>query len=111
VDGDAPITADPVKLAQAVGAVVVALRRELVTSDRLSVEGRRTRGNGADAYEVLVGDAAAGAGATFDEWRGGVGLSLINARRILNAHGGAIFAPPDGSKASARIVLPIGTAK
>jgi signal transduction histidine kinase len=116
VEGLAPLTADPVKLAQALGAVVAALRRELVTSDRLTVLARRTGVNGSSSYEILIGDDAgvvmlaaepAGSGATFDEWRGGVGLSLINARRILNAHGGAVYAPAAGGKASARILLPI----
>lgn len=119
-EGEARITGDPVKLAQAIGAVIAALRRELVTSDRLVVRGRPAMRKGsADkagaAYEILVGDATAvgaleaeppGSGGTFDEWRGGVGLSLINARRILNAHGGTIHAPADGSKGGARITLP-----
>ncbi len=70
---------------------------------------------GTEAHELLVGDEETlGAldrepdegRAAFDEWRGGIGLSLINARRILNAHGGAIWAAPDGRKAGARIILP-----
>jgi len=116
VHGDAaPITGDPVKLAQACGAVIAAMRRELVTSDRLIVRARRAAGNGHSGHEVLIGDEAsvralesepAASGATFDEWRGGVGLSLMNARRILNLHGGGVYAPAEGGKASARIVLP-----
>src|SRR5947209_7021632 len=42
VDGPAPLSGDPVKLGQALGAIVAALRRELVTSDRLIVRARRT---------------------------------------------------------------------
>jgi K+-sensing histidine kinase KdpD len=115
VEGQAPLSADAAKLGQALGAVIAALRRELVASDRLIVRVRRTAGNGIANYEILVGDEASigalaaeppGSGATFDEWRGGVGLSLINARRILNAHGGSLHAPAAGSKASARILLP-----
>jgi|SRR5579872_4156506 len=112
--GHAPLTADPVKLAQALGAVIAALRRELVTSDRLIVRPRRAAADGR-GYEVLVGGEAGvaaleaeppGSGATFDEWRGGVGLSLINARRILNEHGGSVYAPAEDGKAGARILLP-----
>jgi K+-sensing histidine kinase KdpD len=108
--GAAPISGDPVKLAQAVGAVVAALRRELVTAD-LIVKTRR----GPGGYEIFVGDEAsiqaleaqpASADATFDEWRGGVGLSLLNARRILNAHGGAISSSGEGRKTDARIAIP-----
>ena len=68
------------------------------------------------AYDVLeIGDDSSIAAlesqppsdaTTFDEWRGGVGLSLINARRILSAHGGTIAGPAEGGKSAARIVLP-----
>lgn len=117
VDGAAPLTADAGKLGQALGAVIAALRRELVTSDRLIVRARTADANGrGGAYEVSIGDEAGvnalaaeqpGAeGSPFDEWRGGVGLSLLTARRILNAHGGAVYAPAEGGKGSAKIVLP-----
>lgn len=114
VDGQAPLRADPVKLGQALGAIIAALRRELVTSDRLIVRAQRRAAKGSSSYEILVGDDAAVAalaaedvasGATFDEWRGGVGLSLMNARRILNAHGGTVHGPANGGKASVRILL------
>jgi signal transduction histidine kinase len=39
----------------------------------------------------------------FDEWRGGVGLSLAVARRILSAHGGHIWGAPGERTAGARI--------
>jgi len=116
-EGSASIHGDPVRLAQALGAILAALRRELVASDRLIVRERRGTYGGRPAYEVLIGDedtiAAIEADSsdtqtTFDEWRGGVGLSLLNARRILNNHGGAVWAPPDGRKAGARVVLPAG---
>jgi hypothetical protein len=104
-----------VRLAQALGAVLAALRRELVSSDQLIVRERRATLDGKPAYEFLIGDedtiaaieADGSASQTmFDEWRGGVGLSLLNARRILNNHGGSVWAPPEGRKAGARIVLP-----
>jgi signal transduction histidine kinase len=43
---------------------------------------------------------------TFDEWRGGSGLSLAVARRIINAHGGQIWSPGDDVRAAAVIALP-----
>jgi K+-sensing histidine kinase KdpD len=115
VDTEATLRADAVKLGQALGAIVAGLRRELVTSDRLIVRAQRRAAHGRSSYEILVGDDAAVAalaeeevasGAAFDEWRGGVGLSLMNARRILNAHGGTVHGPGNGGKASARILLP-----
>src|SRR5688572_15039383 len=46
------IVGDPVRLTQAIGSVVVALRRELIGDHGLTVRERRTRG----AYELLIGD-------------------------------------------------------
>ncbi len=43
----------------------------------------------------------------FDEWRGGSGLILPIARRIIEAHGGRIWGAPDGRKAGARIALAV----
>ena len=46
---------------------------------------------------------------TFDEWRGGCGLSLAVARRVIDAHGGALWSPSDGTKAAAALVAdPMG---
>ena len=109
-DTPAPATGDPVRLTQALAAIIAALRRELVGEDALLVRARRT----AEGYEVLLGEPATIASfehedpasrGVFDEWRGGVGLSLAVARRILNAHGATIAAAPNGQKAGARILL------
>ncbi|HET7694310.1 MAG TPA: HAMP domain-containing sensor histidine kinase [Vicinamibacterales bacterium] len=120
-DRDVPVTldlpgepfqfeGDAVRLTQAFTSIVAALRRELIGEDPLVVRGRRSGG----AYELLVGDPATidalGAEApdargVFDEWRGGVGLTLAVARRVLNAHGATIAAAPDGRKSGARILL------
>ena len=112
LDGEpASVEGDPVRLRQALGSITAALRRELVGDEGLTIRGRKT----ASGVELLFGDPAtiaalesepeAGRG-VFDEWRGGVGLSLAVARRILNAHGASIYAAPDGRKAGARIVVP-----
>jgi signal transduction histidine kinase len=43
----------------------------------------------------------------FNEWRGGSGLSLAIARRVIAQHGGSLFSPPgDESKAAALVLLP-----
>ena len=106
----APIEADPVRLKQALASVIVGLRRELVDDEGLQVRQRRLGGR----YEVLFGDAATIAAldkepdqgrAVFDEWRGGVGLSLAVARRILNAHDATIQGAPNERKAGARILM------
>lgn len=110
-EGAALVHGDPVRLAQAFTAVFAALRRELVTSNRLIV--REHPDDRADALEVRIGDAETLAAfetdaerPVFDEWRGGVGLSLTVARRLIEAHGGQISGAPGERKAGARIVIP-----
>jgi K+-sensing histidine kinase KdpD len=112
-----PISADPSRLIDALKWIFSALRRELVTSDRLIVRERTIPVDGAAACELQIGDeetlAALDAEAVddrmlFDEWRGGCGLTLPVARRILDAHDGRIWGAPGGRKAGARIVLLCG---
>jgi len=111
-DGQVTINADPVRLKTALTSILVALRRELVTSTELNVTERRGELEGRPAAWIAIGERPdemiidPAAGATFDEWRGGTGLTLAIARRILNAHGGAIWAPADGAKAAALVALP-----
>ncbi|HEX9366567.1 MAG TPA: HAMP domain-containing sensor histidine kinase [Vicinamibacterales bacterium] len=111
LDGHAaPIEADPVRLTQAFSSVIKALRRELIGDAPLVVRQKRT----SPGYEIQIGDADTlaaldaeqpGRGEPFDEWRGGSGLVLPVARRIIEAHGGRIWGAPGGRKAGARIVL------
>jgi K+-sensing histidine kinase KdpD len=103
-----PFDGDAARLTQGFGSVIAALRRELIGDEGLIVRARKAAGS----YEVLIGDPGTIAAlegessesrGVFDEWRGGVGLSLAVARRIFNAHGATITAPPDGRKSGARI--------
>src|SRR5919204_2881973 len=52
----AAIDADGTRLRQALMSVLAALRREVVTSDRLLVEQRAIRRDGRPAFEILIGD-------------------------------------------------------
>ena len=72
------------------------------------------RGLTKDGFEIRIGDEETLAlldGASidtlpvFNEWRGGLGMSLAVARRILNAHGGHVAAPPDGRNTGAIVVF------
>ena len=101
----------------AFASVLNALRRELVTSTRLLVrEESRTIDGSPHAWiaiaedDRLAGLASANHDAltTFDEWRGGSGLSLAVARRVIDAHGGHIWSPADDARAAAVIALPAG---
>jgi signal transduction histidine kinase len=114
-DGPATIQGDAVRLRTALGSVLFALRRELVTSSRIFVRERSGDYKGRPASWIAIGDAdqidalataAPNTLTTFDEWRGGCGLSLAVARRIVEAHGGAVWSPLEGSKAGAVIALP-----
>jgi len=113
----APVKADAQRLQGAFAAVIGALRREIVTSERLVVRERKVDAEGLAAHEILIGDqptiealeeAKGVALPVFDEWRGGSGLSLPVARRILGGHGGRIWSAPEGHKSGARILLPVG---
>lgn len=94
------VHADAVKLKSAFTSILVALRRELVTSDQMVVrvdardEGplgslRITVGQPEQIGELLQLEPPALV--AFDEWRGGNGLRLPNARRIIEAHGGRVW--------------------
>ncbi len=110
VTTSAPIEADPVRLTQALSSVLKSLRRELIGESPLVVRQQRLP----SGYEIHIGDAEtlaaleaeSGERELFDEWRGGSGLILPVARRIIEAHGGRIWGAPGGRKAGARIQLP-----
>ena len=111
----APVQADPQRLQAALASVIAALRREIVTTDRLLVRERKSLTDGQAAHEILIGDeptidaleaARDGALPVFDEWRGGSGLTLPVARRIVGGHGGSIWSAPEGHKSGARILIP-----
>jgi signal transduction histidine kinase len=109
------VQGDPVRLKTALTSVLYALRREVVTGTQLLVRERAGECDGRPASWIAIGDAdhidALAAArpetlSTFDEWRGGCGLSLAVARRVVNAHGGALWSPGEDTKAGAVIVLP-----
>ena len=89
-----------------------------MTSDRLFVRHLTRPLGGGQVHWIAIGDAERidslasaepGALTTFDEWRGGCGLSLAVARRIIDAHGGRIWSPADDTKAAAAILLPVAS--
>jgi K+-sensing histidine kinase KdpD len=112
-EGTAEVHGDPVRLAQAFAAVLGALRRELVTSDRLIVrELDAISADAARAIELRIGDEETLTAfetdadrPVFDEWRGGVGLALPVGRRLIEMHGGTLRGAPGGRKTGACIVL------
>jgi len=116
--GDDPgmVQADPVRLRAAFAAVLAALRRELITSTTLAVRERPAELGGGPAAWIAIADpeqiasvlaADEAALGPFDEWRGGCGLSLAVARRVIEAQGGRIWSLTPDSKSGAVIALPL----
>ncbi|MEO5894811.1 MAG: HAMP domain-containing sensor histidine kinase [Vicinamibacterales bacterium] len=115
-DRAATLPGDATRLRNAFSAVLVGLRRELVTTDVLFVRHSVKSSNGDLMSVVTIGDEGAIARleassqadlGVFDEWRGGCGLSLAIARRTFAAHGGGIWSPSSGAKVAALIQVPL----
>jgi light-regulated signal transduction histidine kinase (bacteriophytochrome) len=116
--GDAP------NLKTALTSLLLSIRREVTTSGRLFVRARVGIFKGRPASWIAMADidqierldaARPESLATFDEWRGGCGLTLPFARRIIDGHDGAIWSPawppdeerkPGMRKVGAVVVLP-----
>jgi signal transduction histidine kinase len=106
---------DAVRLASALSAILGALRRELVTSDQLGIRVDDDMAASRGTVRLTIAEAARmdeittlrpADLSTFDEWRGGNGLGVLNARRIIEAHGGRIWSIAEDGKSVAVISLP-----
>ena len=63
-----------------------------------------------DESTVRIVAAAAADAPTFDEWRGGLGMALPVARRVVEAHGGALWsAPGERPRAGSALRIPLKT--
>jgi signal transduction histidine kinase len=125
-DSGALIAGDEVRLRAAFFAIVHAIMRETVGPCTVVTE-RRLAQNGARSAIIIIAeetglqaayDARPG---PFDEKRGGVGLSLPLARRVIEAHGGRLWSPAVGglettdsthdersARSTALIAVPLG---
>jgi light-regulated signal transduction histidine kinase (bacteriophytochrome) len=125
--GSALILGDAPRLKTALTSLLLGIRREVATNDRLLVRARLGTYQGKPASWIAIAEAdhierlAAASPeslVTFNEWRGGSGLTLPFARRIIDGHDGAIWSPfyrpaddstklpAQGTKAGAVVVLP-----
>jgi signal transduction histidine kinase len=102
------VAGDRARLAEAISALIRSAMRERTEGSLVTAECLLTEDDGANWALVTIGDtsvtpslaAARHALPPFDEWIGGVGLALPVARRIIEAHGGALWSA-DGSQSRA----------
>ncbi len=113
VDRQAGIDGHEARLKQAVSSLIASLVRERGTAP-VEARGFITRAS-VPAALIAFGEPGANASADdvlkhqqlpFDQWRGGMGLALPVAHRIVLAHHGSIWALP-GSRATCALSLPL----
>lgn len=114
-DARVDIQGDATRLRTAVSSLLLGLRRGLVASDRLMLRLSTADIAGVPSVVLAIGgheeiDAIEAADPStltpFDEWRGGSGLSLANARRVIGQHSGQVLSPPGETKAGAVVIVP-----
>ena len=115
----ARVSGDPERLKAAFSGVVFAVRRQLVTTNELSLSLRRQQQNGRPLLRVTIAgndrietvESVPDAELTgFNEFEGGMGFAVPMARRILEAHDARLLAPAGLDaiyrKAAAVVLLP-----
>jgi signal transduction histidine kinase len=116
-NGGADMVGDEPRLRAAFDAIFTAILRERPGPCTVVAERRRmSKGSDTSAVVVVTDEASVQAAydaspTAFDEKRGGVGLSLPMARRVIEAHGGRLWSPalpdPRAARSAAIIALPL----
>jgi len=119
-DHPVPVTGDQTRLSAALKALMLAALRERGEPGAIIVECSTAAGTDGQRYAmVAIGDEAAlplliasanGTTPAFDVWRGGLGLALPVARRVIEDHGGSLWSV-DGaqSRSASALRLPLRT--
>jgi len=114
----APLKGDLVRVHRAVSSLVRAVLREqqdggvVVADCRLTRDSSRATAVIVIAHESEVAAALEASPTAFDERRGGLGLILPIARRVIEHHGGQLWSPPSekagfGSKSAVVLSIPV----
>lgn len=106
------VTGDRVRIAAAIRALIHAAVRErvepgVVVAACSIVKTWGVVAVGADASLPDLTRSAADAPQGFDEWRGGMGLSLPVGKRVVEAQGGAIWSLGEGTQRATGLRLPL----
>lgn len=112
----AVVAGDRTRLAAALKALLHSALRERGEPGVILVQSK-VRDDSTPAHVVVaIGDEAAvpslldGGATPFDEWRGGLGMALPIARRVIEAHGGSVWSGSGShSRAAAALQLPLRT--
>jgi signal transduction histidine kinase len=108
------IRGDAARLKAAFHAIFRAILRERVSPGIVAIVCRTEVVDGRRAAVIVTGDiervadAYAAVQESFDEKRGGLGLTVPLARRVIEGHGGRLWSPAvEGGRAIAGITLPL----
>jgi signal transduction histidine kinase len=111
------IAGDRVRLGAALTALMHAALRERAEPGTIVVHCTTLEDGGRQWAVVAIGeddvargliDAARSTPPPFDEWRGGLGLALPIGKRVVEAHGGALWsAPGDRPRSGSALRLPV----